>query len=99
MAPRGLEIAYLANHGPHGPAAARNRGWQAARAAIIAFTDDDTVPDADWLRNGLLAFDDDADALWGRIIMPLPERPTIATIAPAGLSRSTRRSTGGAVGP
>jgi GT2 family glycosyltransferase len=76
MAPRGLDIRYLPNHGPHGPAAARNRGWRAARAGIVAFTDDDTVPDADWLRNGLMAFDRDADALWGRITMPLPARPT-----------------------
>jgi GT2 family glycosyltransferase len=76
MAARGLDVIYVPNHGPHGPAAARNRGWRVARAAIIAFTDDDTVPDRDWLRNGLLAFRDDVDALWGRITMPLPDTPT-----------------------
>jgi GT2 family glycosyltransferase len=76
MAPRGLDVVYVANHGPHGPAAARNRGWRAARASIIAFTDDDTLPDHDWLRNGLLAFSDDVDALWGRTTMPLPDQPT-----------------------
>jgi GT2 family glycosyltransferase len=76
MAARGLDVIYVANHGPHGPAAARNRGWRVARSAIIAFTDDDTVPDRDWLRNGLLAFGNDVDALWGRITMPLPDQPT-----------------------
>jgi GT2 family glycosyltransferase len=76
LAPRGLDMRYVPNHGAHGPAAARNRGWRRARARIVAFTDDDTVPDADWLRNGLMAFDSDADALWGRITMPLPARPT-----------------------
>jgi len=76
MSARGLNVGYVANHGPHGPAAARNRGWHAARSDIIAFTDDDTVPDADWLRNGLLAFGPDVDALRGGVAMPLPDTPT-----------------------
>ncbi|MBK4735593.1 glycosyltransferase family 2 protein [Noviherbaspirillum pedocola] len=69
-------IVYIANHGPHGPAAARNRGWQAARASIIAFTDDDTVPAPDWLAGGLAAFEPDVDVLRGRVVMPLPDVPT-----------------------
>ena len=75
-AQRGVDVAYVPNHGPHGPAAARNLGWRDARADVVAFTDDDTVPDRDWLRSGLLALDDGVDALWGRITMPLPDRPT-----------------------
>ena len=38
--------------GAHGPAAARNAGWRAARGAIIAFTDDDCIPDPRWLAAG-----------------------------------------------
>jgi GT2 family glycosyltransferase len=33
-----------------GPATARNRGWRAASAPLVAFTDDDCVPDPSWLR-------------------------------------------------
>jgi cellulose synthase/poly-beta-1,6-N-acetylglucosamine synthase-like glycosyltransferase len=32
-----------------GPAAARNAGWRLARTPLVAFTDDDTVPDRRWL--------------------------------------------------
>ena len=38
-----------------GPAAAREAGWRAAAAPVIAFTDDDCRPDPDWLRRGLEA--------------------------------------------
>lgn len=76
MSEKRLDIFYIANQGPHGPAAARNRGWSAARAPIIAFTDDDTVPAADWLGNGLAAFGNDVDASWGRIEMPVSTTPT-----------------------
>ncbi|TFW33616.1 glycosyltransferase family 2 protein [Massilia horti] len=72
----GPRLFYIANAGPHGPAAARNRGWRAAQAPLVAFTDDDTVPSPDWLAAGLGAFLDGVDALCGRIEMPLPDQPT-----------------------
>lgn len=72
----GLAVSYIASSGPHGPAAARNRGWRAARGTVIAFTDDDTVAEPDWLQNGLRAFEDDVQAVWGRIMMPLSAVPT-----------------------
>ena len=34
---------------PSGPAVKRNLGWRAASAPLIAFTDNDTRPPADWL--------------------------------------------------
>jgi glycosyltransferase involved in cell wall biosynthesis len=43
-----------------GPAPARNLGWRATRAPIVAFIDDDVVPDPAWLEGGLAAFDDPA---------------------------------------
>jgi GT2 family glycosyltransferase len=53
-----------------GPAAARNAGWRLARGAIVAFTDDDTVPDRRWLADLIAAFADQSapDAVGGRIV-------------------------------
>jgi glycosyltransferase involved in cell wall biosynthesis len=43
-----------------GPAAARNRGWRATTAPVVAFTDDDTLPSPTWLHDLLAALDADA---------------------------------------
>ncbi|HSJ59230.1 MAG TPA: glycosyltransferase family A protein, partial [Anaerolineae bacterium] len=67
-----------------GPGAARNAGWRAARGEIIAFTDDDCIPEPGWLRAGLAAFDHGSPESktktprWvvgatGRLVMPLPD--------------------------
>jgi len=73
---RGPRLVYVANTGPRGPSAARNRGWRAARANVIAFTTDDAVPGPDWLAQGLAAFDRGFDVVCGRIETPVPARPT-----------------------
>jgi hypothetical protein len=77
-------LAMAAEHGPldlrvlrqpqsAGPAAARNRGWQAARAALIAFTDDDCEPVPAWLET-LLAFAADAPgAIVQGMTLPNPD--------------------------
>ncbi len=38
-----------------GPATAREEGWRAGAAGLVAFTDDDCVPEARWLERGLAA--------------------------------------------
>jgi GT2 family glycosyltransferase len=38
-----------------GPSRGRNAGWQAARAPLIAFTDDDCIPTPEWLEAGMRA--------------------------------------------
>jgi GT2 family glycosyltransferase len=82
----GPVVRYLELPARRGPAAARNRGARAARAPIVAFTDDDTVPDPDWLANGLCGFDESVDAAWGRLVMPLGEEPTDYELDAAALA-------------
>jgi len=73
---RGPRLVYVANTGPRGPSAARNRGWRAARGAILAFTSDDAVPAPGWLEHGVASFGDGAEVVCGRIETPVPARPT-----------------------
>src|SRR5579883_2106310 len=81
-------VGYVAVTGRHGPAAARNAGWRAARGEFIAFTDDDCLPDPHWLSAGVAAFAGDIDAVTGRVVVPLPEVPTDYQRDAAGLARA-----------
>lgn len=89
---RGPRLVYLANsaeHGQHGPAAARNLGWRAAQAPIVAFTDDDGVPAPAWLAEGLAAFGDEVDVLCGHVDKPMPAAPPPAQpVVPPGPARA-----------
>ncbi len=58
----------LRSEHPRGPAAARNLGWRAARAPIIAFTDDDCIPDPGWLAAGLARFGEGIAIVQGRTL-------------------------------
>ena len=60
----------------HGPAAARNAGWRAARGEIIAFTDDDCIPCAQWLEAGVAAMAKAVSGVSGRLTVPLESVPT-----------------------
>ncbi len=46
-----------------GRAAARERGWRSARGKLIAFTDDDCVPEPGWLAAGIAACADRPGAI------------------------------------
>jgi GT2 family glycosyltransferase len=70
------EIRYAAARDTQGPAAARNLGWRLARGEIIAFTDDDCLPEPDWLKEGLAAMDSGFDAVSGQVIVPTSDPPT-----------------------
>jgi glycosyltransferase involved in cell wall biosynthesis len=49
-----------------GPAAARNAGWKASVAPIVAFTDDDCVPQPGWIDALVAAVRGGADIAQGR---------------------------------
>lgn len=68
-------ISYLEQHATRGPASARNRGWRAAEGDLIAFTDDDCLPEPDWLKRGIGAFRDGIAGVSGRVIVPCGPAP------------------------
>jgi GT2 family glycosyltransferase len=76
-------LAAAAEHGPldlhafrqaasGGPAAARNRGWRAARADLVVFTDDDCEPVAEWLETLLATATDEPGAIVQGKVLPNP---------------------------
>jgi glycosyltransferase involved in cell wall biosynthesis len=93
QARNGLALRAISIAVAGGPAAARNRGWQAASAPIIAFTDDDCVPTPDWLAT-LLAVaraDNAEDVIVQGPTLPRPEElgdmsPFARTVSVTGQS-------------
>jgi glycosyltransferase involved in cell wall biosynthesis len=68
-----------------GPGAASNLGAANARADVLAFTDDDTVPADDWIERGLAALDASPSGLvGGHIELMLSERPTLPALVDYG---------------
>jgi GT2 family glycosyltransferase len=64
-----------------GAAAARNAGWQAASAEIVAFTDDDCEPEPAWLGHLAGAFSEERIGLvQGRTLPAHPPGPNDRTI-------------------
>ena len=76
---RGLALQYIALPSKRGPAAARNLGWRNAKASLIAFTDDDCIPDIHWLQQLYDAYIKSGlkeVAFTGRTRVPIPPTPT-----------------------
>jgi glycosyltransferase involved in cell wall biosynthesis len=71
-----IEVRYLRQLTRQGTAAARNQGWKAARGRFIAFTDDDCLPDPEWLSSALVYFQRGAQVLSGQLRVLLPAQPT-----------------------
>jgi GT2 family glycosyltransferase len=81
----GPALRYLRPHSGKGPAVARNAGWRAARAPLVAFTDDDTIADRRWLEEGERALGPRV-AICGRVVVPqLSQPPTDHELMTRGL--------------
>jgi glycosyltransferase involved in cell wall biosynthesis len=86
-----LRTAVTGRRGPAGPAAARNAGWRAAHAPIIAFTDDDCVASPSWLQAGLEA----CRAAPGCVVQGATEPDPVRPPAIPALSRTQRVTAAG----
>ncbi len=85
-------LRYLRPERGRGPAVARNCGWRAAWAPLVAFTDDDTVADPRWLQQGLLGMRSQWLALAGQVRVPAlyepGRRPTDHELMTQGLEHA-----------
>lgn len=70
-------VRYYSLKEKKGPAAARNYGWLIARGNLIAFTDDDCLPNKNWLKEVWSSYNGEEEiAFAGKVEVPLPEFPT-----------------------
>ncbi len=89
FAESGNSFLYLHSPLKKGPAAARNIGWQSAAGKLIAFTDDDCIPDKHWLSDLWNAHHGEAAVAYtGKIKVPLPDRPTDYEMNTANLEKA-----------
>lgn len=69
-----------------GPAAARNHGWQHAKGDLVAFTDDDTIPEPLWLISFYKKYAGEKEIVYtGKTVVPLSASPTDYEKNTAGL--------------
>jgi glycosyltransferase involved in cell wall biosynthesis len=74
-----VRVKFLSTDTKRGPAAARNKGWVNSNGELVAFTDDDCIPDKDWLAFFWKAYTDckvPAIAFTGKTTVPISLRPT-----------------------
>ena len=67
-----LTVHVLRHEPAQGAGAARNRGWAATTAPVVAFTDDDCLPSPRWLQAGLEALAGDENRIVQGRTTPTP---------------------------
>jgi len=60
-----FEVKVISNTKNVGLAESRNIGLRAAKSEIVAFTDDDCIPNSDWLEKILFHFNQEGDSMLG----------------------------------
>lgn len=81
-----LNVRFFSLPAKKGPAAARNLGWKNAYGKLIAFTDDDCLPQKTWLENILQHYNNETEiAFTGKVIVPVSEQPTDFELNTKGL--------------
>lgn len=71
-----INLKFISSDVKMGPAHARNIGWLAAKGELIAFTDDDCMPDPDWLKAILDNYKGEKFIAYsGKTIVPISRRP------------------------
>ncbi|SDE96228.1 Glycosyltransferase, GT2 family [Mucilaginibacter pineti] len=81
-----LNIRFFMLSHKKGPAAARNYGWLNARGELVAFTDDDCVPERTWLNAYLKSYTSgEKVAFTGQTVVPISSRPTDHELNTLGL--------------
>lgn len=81
-----IEARYLAQPKRAGLAAARNRGWHAARGRYLAFTDADCLPQPNWLSAAAVMFQRGAQVITGTL--RTPGAPVVRSGQRGGVYRS-----------
>jgi glycosyltransferase involved in cell wall biosynthesis len=81
--------ATLVRRSGAGPATARNAGARKARGETLCFTDDDCLPEVDWVEKLIVTIGEGADAVAGRTLNPpgaLADASEVISRAPAAAS-------------
>lgn len=73
------------------PYAARNTGFAASSGEIVAFTDSNKTPSAEWINEGVRALEQNrADLVGGEILFSLSEKPSAAEVFDAAFFNNNR---------
>jgi len=72
-----VDISFLSLPNKKDPAAARNFGWRATNGLLIAVTDDDCLPETNWLKEIWEAYNNETEIVYtGKLIVPISKHPT-----------------------